>query len=117
MIKGRIARTAAATALVLGGALSIAPSALADSGSATTTVPLAGDSAQVSCWGQRVVGSAGHHGNKTWCNSGRYREVITCETLGGYQYVHYGPWVWASAESTAWCNLGDEIIGDRTQVG
>ncbi|MCZ4125698.1 hypothetical protein [Streptomyces sp. H39-S7] len=43
--------------------------------------------------------------------------MITCETLGGYQYVHYGPWVWASAESTAWCNIGDEIIGDRTQVG
>ncbi|MFF4187655.1 hypothetical protein ACFYZ9_31130 [Streptomyces sp. NPDC001691] len=43
--------------------------------------------------------------------------MITCETLGGYQYVHYGPWVWASAESVAWCNLGDEIIGDWTQVG
>ncbi len=117
MIKGRIARTVATTALVLGGALSITPDALADSGSPAAGAALSGNSAQASCWGQRVFGSAGHHGNKTWCNSGRYREVITCETLGGYKYIHYGPWVWASAESTAWCNLGDEIIGDYTQVG
>ncbi|MDQ0936125.1 hypothetical protein QFZ49_006100 [Streptomyces turgidiscabies] len=38
-------------------------------------------------------------------------------SLGGYQYTHNGPWVWASAESVAWCNLGDEIIGDWTQTG
>lgn len=117
MFKGRIAKTVASTALVLGGALSLAPGAVADSGSSLTASPASSNSALRSCWGQRVFGSAGHHGNKTWCDSGRYREVITCETLGGYQYVHYGPWVWASAESTAWCNLGDEIIGDWTQVG
>ncbi|MCX3058268.1 hypothetical protein [Streptomyces beihaiensis] len=112
-----MAKAVASAALVMAGAVALAPGAAADSGSSATAAPASGDAALRSCWGQRVVGSAGHHGNKTWCDSGRYREVITCETLGGYQYVHYGPWVWASAESTAWCNLGDEIIGDYTQVG
>ncbi|WP_158973212.1 hypothetical protein [Streptomyces griseus] len=106
MIKGRFAKAVAATALVLGGAMTLAPNAVADS-----------DTAQRSCWGQRVIGSEGHHGNKTWCDSGRYREVIRCETLGGYRYVHYGPWVWASAESVAWCNIGDRIVEDWTEVG
>ncbi|QBJ93643.1 hypothetical protein D0Z67_27485 [Streptomyces seoulensis] len=117
MIKGRIAKALASTALVLGGAMTVAPSAVADSGSSVTALPASSDSALASCWGQRVTGSAGHQGNKTWCDSGRYREVIKCETLGGYQYTHYGPWVWASAESVAWCNLGDRIIGDYAEWG
>ncbi|SMQ20011.1 hypothetical protein SAMN06272771_6479 [Streptomyces sp. Ag82_O1-12] len=117
MLKSRIAKAVASTALVLGAATAFAPGAAADSGSSPAAVPASGDSTLQACWGQRVTGSGGHAGNKTWCDSGRYREVITCETLGGYQYVHYGPWVWATAESVAWCNLGDSIIGDRTQVG
>ncbi|GHH55815.1 hypothetical protein [Streptomyces candidus] len=67
------------------------------------------------CWGQPERGSAGHHGNSSWCDAGRYRQVIRCETLGGYQYTHYGPWVWAPAKSTAWCNLGDRVV--NTWVG
>lgn len=109
MIKGRIATALAATTLVLGGAMALAPSAVADSGSSVTALSASSDSVLASCWGQRVKGSAGHEGNKAWCDSGRYREVIQCETLGGYQYTHYGPWVWAPAESVAWCNLGDRI--------
>lgn len=111
MTKGRIAGALASLTLVLGGALALAPSAAAASGSSSTAVPASSTSQLRACWGQPERGSEGHHGNSGWCDSGRYRQVIRCETLGGYRYVHYGPWVWAPAKSTAWCNLGDRVVG------
>ena len=113
MIKSHITGAVASIVLVLGGALTFAPSAVADNGSSPAAVPASGDLALLqACWGQRVTGSAGHYGNSSWCDSGRYREVIRCETLGGYRYVHYGPYVWAPERSTTWCNLGDRVVGD-----
>lgn len=111
MIKGRIAGTVASVTLVLGGALTLAPSAAADSSSSSAAAPASGMPRLQACWGQPERGSGGHHGNSGWCDAGRYRQVIRCETLGGYRYIHYGPWVWAPAKSTAWCNLGDRVVG------
>lgn len=64
MIKGRIAKALASTVLVLGGAMALAPSAVADSGSSVAALPASSDSALASCWGQRVTGSAGHQGKQ-----------------------------------------------------
>ncbi|KUL35414.1 hypothetical protein ADL22_27305 [Streptomyces sp. NRRL F-4489] len=100
----------ASLALALGGTMAFTPSAVADSGPPVTAVPASGTSAAQACWGQPERGSAGHYGNSGWCDSGRYRQVIRCQTLGDYRYVHYGPWVWAPEKSTAWCNLGDRVI-------
>ncbi|ATL25796.1 hypothetical protein [Streptomyces formicae] len=111
MTKARIAGALASMTLVLGGALVLAPSAAAASGSSSTAVPASSTSQLQACWGQPERGSEGHHGNSGWCDSGRYRQAIRCETLGGYRYVHYGPWVWAPAKSTAWCNIGDRVVG------
>ncbi|MFJ2771117.1 hypothetical protein [Streptomyces sp. NPDC087300] len=110
MIKGRIATTVASVALALGGALTVAPSAVAQSGSSSTAVPSPDKSLQRACWGTPERGSGGHYGNSGWCDTGRYRQVIRCETLGGYRYIHYGPWEWAPTKSTAWCNLGDRVV-------
>ncbi|MEU6674003.1 hypothetical protein [Streptomyces sp. NPDC046853] len=91
--------------------MTLAPSAAADSGSPPSAVQASGNSRAQACWGQPERGSGGHYGNSGWCDSGRYRQAIRCETLGGYRYVHYGPWVWAPEKSTAWCNLGDRVVG------
>ncbi|GAB3001723.1 hypothetical protein GCM10023080_079440 [Streptomyces pseudoechinosporeus] len=91
--------------------MTLTPSAVADSGSSLAAVPASSNSEAQACWGNPERGSEGHYGNSVWCDSGRYRMVIRCETLGGYSYVHYGPFVWAPAKSTAWCNLGDRVTG------
>ncbi|MFF8552373.1 hypothetical protein ACF058_05900 [Streptomyces sp. NPDC015501] len=111
MIRKRIAGMLASTALVLAGGAALAPGAAASGPSLSTAPPASAASVQQACWGQPEHGSEGHYGNSGWCDSGRYRQAIRCENLGGYRYVHYGPYVWAPAKSTAWCSLGDRVVG------
>ncbi|MFH9611778.1 hypothetical protein [Streptomyces sp. NPDC017448] len=111
MIRKRVTGMLASTALVLAGAAALAPGAAASGASLATAPPSSGASVQQACWGRPERGGEGHYGNSGWCDSGRYRQAIRCETLGGYRYVHYGPYVWAPAKSTAWCNLGDRVVG------
>ncbi|MER6996706.1 hypothetical protein [Streptomyces sp. NPDC000410] len=48
----------------------------------------------------------------------RWRGAIDCKRWdNGYVYRHYGPWVWGSATSTVWCDLGANVIAGYYIVG